>query len=938
MSDISWRLPELLAPAGDWQALQTAVKNGADAVYFGMNQFNARNQAANLSPEQLPEAVAFCHERSARAFLALNTLLRDDELPAALAIASAAWSAGIDALIVQDIGLARLLHHLLPDLPLHGSTQMTLTSEADLRLAADLGLQRVILPRELSINEIAERTRQASVLGLETEVFVHGALCVCYSGQCLMSGLSGGRSGNRGTCAQPCRLHYSLEKPGRQHPAKRPGTESGPGQPLLSPKDQALLANLPALLLSDVTSLKIEGRMRGAAYVGQAVAIYRRALDQLDTWLRQGLSLQTLIDPALTNLDLFSKLKTPGARTSEAESAMSFGPFDSAAAAQSAWQACVQADWPALLLAFNRGGSFTDAYLTQGSRDTFTSGNYPGRFGIEVGTIYRINARQGQLQIMQSVQSTILPARGDVLSVRRQDARQQDQEIASAPIGNITQQGRLLLVRGFHPDNLARLQEGDTVYRMNDGQAENQVLQADQRKTEIDLHLRVIDHGPVLTAIVVRGIFSQQAAQATWYEIADSEPALIQPLLSERVSQQLIRTGGTPFRVRRVICDQLPAVSIAQLNSLRRLVLQRLQTRLQQISSRPAMVWPAILPAASELPPLRKSLASDSRMADKQPARAEMAVFWHQIPAGPADLACGADLYEVPLQGLSNEIIASHILPLKAAEPHCRIYAWIPAAQTGRLSSNIPLQTRQLSAWPIDGLIAAWPAYQMRPFTEQPPAHFGLTADTSANLFNHYSLAAALSGGADTVCPSLELNNQQLTETLLAWPVSGQRLELTVYGRLRLMSSAYCPIGQNRPGCRFCIQNQLLQAGQADAGQAYPLLDRRQSRLLVLTHPQTCHIDLLQADLLHAAAAVAEVADNLLQSGSALPVWRIRLNCLEETADERRLLVEAWRRVMLNLASADRPAALSAVEQITHRIASRLGCRLTEGNTRRGVQ
>ncbi len=231
--------PELLAPGGDLQALQTAVRNGADAVYFGLSRFSARSSAKNITLEELPEALAFLHEHSSRGYLALNTLLRSEELPAAVTLAHEAFAAGIDAIIVQDIGLLKQLRQELPQLILHGSTQMSLGSAADLDLARDLGLQRLVLPRELSGTELAALITQAAQRAIETEAFIHGALCVCYSGQCLMSSLIGGRSGNRGACAQPCRLDYQLN-----------GHEGA----LYSPRDQSLLPYLPSITRTPLTS------------------------------------------------------------------------------------------------------------------------------------------------------------------------------------------------------------------------------------------------------------------------------------------------------------------------------------------------------------------------------------------------------------------------------------------------------------------------------------------------------------------------------------------------------------------------------------------------------------------------------------------------------------------------------------------------------------
>ena len=264
-------LPELLAPAGDIETLRVAVRNGADAVYFGAQTFNARTNAANFDDEQIIEAVDYLHEHSARAYLTLNTLVSDEESGQALHIAENAWMIGADALIVQDVGLLCAIHRYLPDLPLFASTQMSIGNEPGILAARDLGLSRVILPRELTAESVRRLTAYAATIGMETEVFIHGALCVSFSGQCLMSALQGGRSANRGACAQPCRLPYRL--------SSSLSGETGESYPRLSLRDQSLYGHLDALAAAGVASLKIEGRMRSSAYVGPVVAAYRRMLD-----------------------------------------------------------------------------------------------------------------------------------------------------------------------------------------------------------------------------------------------------------------------------------------------------------------------------------------------------------------------------------------------------------------------------------------------------------------------------------------------------------------------------------------------------------------------------------------------------------------------------------------------------------------------------------
>lgn len=274
------KMPELLAPVGGKPHLIAAVNNGADAVYMGGLAFNARIFADNFRDDELPEAIEFAHIRGVKVYITLNTLLRDGELVKAFEYANYLYSIGVDGLIVQDMGLARLLHKYLPDFPLHLSTQGTLYNPQAIGLAKKMGFCRVVPARELSLREIQELVGCDDEV--DVEVFVHGALCMCYSGQCQMSRMMGitkkksqnfdrsdsgsCRSGNRGTCAQPCRQPYT--------------DESGRTYYALSPKDICQIGNIPDLVMSGAASFKIEGRMKTPEYVAIVTGIYRKYLDR----------------------------------------------------------------------------------------------------------------------------------------------------------------------------------------------------------------------------------------------------------------------------------------------------------------------------------------------------------------------------------------------------------------------------------------------------------------------------------------------------------------------------------------------------------------------------------------------------------------------------------------------------------------------------------
>ena len=254
---------ELLAPAGSMEAVAAAVQNGADAVYLGYGDFNARRNAKNFSEEEFAAAVSYCHIRGAKVYLTLNTLLTDRELPKAAEVAAQASAIGADAVLIQDLGVLRMLRQAAPDLPVHASTQMTLHSLDGVKMAADLGLTRAVLSRELSRDQIEYICQRSPI---EIEVFAHGALCMCYSGQCFLSSVIGGRSGNRGLCAQPCRLKYGW-------------MDRADGYPL-SLKDLSLAGHLRELRKMGVACVKIEGRMKRPEYVAVVTGIYARAIKE----------------------------------------------------------------------------------------------------------------------------------------------------------------------------------------------------------------------------------------------------------------------------------------------------------------------------------------------------------------------------------------------------------------------------------------------------------------------------------------------------------------------------------------------------------------------------------------------------------------------------------------------------------------------------------
>ena len=327
--------PELLSPCGNMEALRAAINNGADAVYLGGKDFSARKYAGNFSVEEIEEACDYCHLRGAKVYVTVNTLYKDQELTKFIKFVKELYMAGVDALIVQDLGAANLIKRSFPDLKLNASTQLTANTADDVNFLYKNGFDKVILSRELSIDEIRDIRKNTDA---EIECFVHGALCVSFSGQCIMSSILGGRSGNRGCCAQTCRLPYELY---RDYDKVDEGY-------LMSPKDIETLEILPQLIEAGINSFKIEGRMKNPEYVAGVTAIYRKYIDMY------------FDDPERYSVD--------------------------------------KNDLKILLQLFNRGG-FTNGYFTTPAGSDMMSTERPKAWGLKTGIVDVYDGKYGRASI-----------------------------------------------------------------------------------------------------------------------------------------------------------------------------------------------------------------------------------------------------------------------------------------------------------------------------------------------------------------------------------------------------------------------------------------------------------------------------------------------------------------------------------------------------------
>lgn len=535
------RLPELLAPAGDWECVRAAVENGADAVYFGLDKFNARMRARNFTESDLPGLMEFLHKRGVKGYVTFNTLVFENEMDDAEQYLRVLIRAGVDAAIVQDVGMCRLIRLLSRDFPIHVSTQMTVTSSAGLDFARDLGCDLVVLARECSLGEIERmQARQATCSRpLPLEVFVHGALCVAYSGQCLTSEALGGRSANRGECAQACRMPYELIADGQR-------VELGDRKYLLSPQDLAGLDLVPELIRLRIGSLKIEGRLKSPEYVASITRLYREALDRVG----KPDSAPRSVDPARDRYEMemaFSRGLYTGWFRGTNNQQLVHGRFGKKRGVYVGEVLAVEAD----RLLMQRAGP-----LKPGDGVVFDAGN--PEITEEGGRIYEITP-----------------------GLREFGPPRKDNPALALP-----DDARVWLRFGGGAVNFRRIRPGHKVWKTSDPELERRLRQSFEgeivRHTR-PVRLEVLGREGEPLRVLIRDAEGNVAEAVSQMPL---EKARNQPLTPDRLREQMGRLGGTPFHLAslevRLAGDLL--LPISEMNRLRR----ELVSRLEALRARPA--------------------------------------------------------------------------------------------------------------------------------------------------------------------------------------------------------------------------------------------------------------------------------------------------------------------------------------------------------------
>ena len=521
---------ELLSPAGDFECLKAAVQNGADAVYFGASSFSARAFASNFDDDILEKAITYAKLRGVKTNLALNTLIKNDEMNEAIEIAQKAYYYGIDAIIVQDLGLARYLIKHFPNLAIHASTQLSVHNLDGVLKLQEMGFSRVVLSRELSLQEIEHICKNSNV---EIEVFVHGALCISYSGQCLFSSMIGGRSGNRGQCAQPCRLPYELissdtditsSKLKSQKDSSFHTIDKGY---LLSPKDLCGLDYLPELIKAGVSCLKIEGRMKTPEYVATVTRIYRKYLD----------------------MALNSK-------------------FDK--------QTDISTDKHDLLQVFNRGG-FSNGHLPSSPNKDLIFKEKSNNMGIFLGRISNFNSNKGHITFTTADTLAV----GDKIGIENKKHETSLYTISELMINNKNMpkvlSGNKVKIGRMKGD----ISVGYKIYKMSDKQLTSYALETinkENRKVNLNCKLTVKKDLPIeLKVFENSGIIVKVISDITPVSAINS------PISKDRLIAQISKTNNTPFQFDNIeidLDDGLFIQGISCINELRRNALSQYEQKL----------------------------------------------------------------------------------------------------------------------------------------------------------------------------------------------------------------------------------------------------------------------------------------------------------------------------------------------------------------------
>ncbi|KAI7262265.1 hypothetical protein KC345_g9477 [Hortaea werneckii] len=718
---------ELLAPAGDWDCMRAAVANGADAVFFGVEKFNARARANNFRMDELPEIMAFLHSYGVKGFLTFNILVFENELPDAKELIDACVDAGVDAVIVQDLGLVQMIREISPDFPIHGSTQMTITSPEAVEFTKPWGLERVVLGRENNLKQIRTIGEQAR---LPMEVFVHGALCVSYSGQCLTSEMWGGRSANRGECAQACRLPYDLMVDGEVKPM-------GDVTYLLSPKDLAAIDLMPELIEAGVTSFKIEGRLKSPEYVANVVSKYRKAIDKY---------------------------------------------FDGN------WTPTSKEDMRELQQSFSRG--FTHGFLDGTNNKKLVDGTFPKSRGVFMGTVEqilrdgvvcRIHAplKRGDGIVFDAGDPTKKEEGGRVYDLRRKGVKLE---------GEAGEGWIIDIVPGRNDVDLRRLHVGDRIWKTNDpalDKALRQTYETEKPYRVFPVEVKV--EGCVGEPLATWWTDTQKGVTVQVNSELLLETAQKRPMDTALLEEQFGRLGGTVFQLER-LTSQLEGdviVPMRELNSIRR---QAVELLAGERPKPPVYVKREVevYGGASRRGAAEGAIPAGQDGAGVRGGIAELTALCRSLPQVQAALEAGvtsiyADFEFIKQFPAAVDAVRAAGASITLATPRIHM-----PNENGYHANILRLQPDAVLVRNTGALY-----YYLRHRMEHPDAvHPRIIGDFSLNIANHRAVDLFLDAGCDVVTPSYDLNIQQMVDLLGHSDTS--RMEVVIHQHLPMFHTEHC--------------------------------------------------------------------------------------------------------------------------------------------------
>ena len=802
---------ELLSPVGDFECLKAAVQNGANSVYFGGNLFNARASASNFDYDELEKAINYCALRNVKTHLTLNTLIKNSEFEDAILLAKKAYELGIDALIVQDVGLAQFLMKLFPDLPIHASTQMTIHNLEGVQELEKLGYSRAVLSRELSIQEIEYICANSNI---EIETFIHGALCISYSGQCFFSSMVGGRSGNRGRCAQPCRLPYRLIessisenghlKAFRNISNTKTSEKIIDKGYLISPRDLCALDFIPSLIDAGVKCFKIEGRLKSPEYVAIVTKIYRKYIDLYES------GKEYKVD---------------------------------------------ENDITQLKQAFNRGG-FSSGHLSTKANHDLIFKEKPSNMGLYVGNVAGYNRLKGHVKLLLNENLAI----GDTINFEKENTKYTISElmIGSSNVPNAKVGSKVVVGR-----MKGNIHIGDKIYKLSSKtQMDNahSSYMSEHVKLPVKCNITIKREEPVVMEAAIYGLSDKLYKNISTKIISNLVPekAINAPMTKERIISQIKKTSDTPFEFEEININMDKDVfipSIKELNEIRRMALLKLENMIIAKVKRDSLfdedkldsIYTKYQNSYLNKMKVYENNVSNTEIENSSSSNKELAIYLNIIHP------------EFNYSKLSKKYISSVYIPLRffmrkeyaealeTITSNFKTYIYMPAIIKANYKNVIKHGLEDfIDKFNISGFIVS----SLGDFVllEKYKKKYEFIGNFSLNSFNVNTINIYHNLGIKRVTLSPELNLHDI-ENIVSIENRHMPLELIVYGNMPVMKMNYCLLGVSNkcyPTCKMRCSTENKYYLRDRLGFQFRILpDNVQTVTTIFNSKTTCitHID-----------------------------------------------------------------------------------------------